>query len=184
MEKTKWQIKNGQSRDIGIIGHTRHRTTQAQHKTHDPFYMNLKQSQHWKKSIVEVKFHGANSLKQQSVRRNVAPLGHIIPISGQPQLCAVFFMRNKNHYFFQIWLTLFVEKKTVILFSSLRIINVFLKKNNNRIKIKLSITCDGFGGLLLGFPIYSIKQNLILHDQQPNTFVLESSVDFISIQMY
>jgi hypothetical protein len=25
------------------------------------------------------------------------------------------------------------------------------------------------GGLLLGFPIYSIKQNLILHDQKPNT---------------
>jgi hypothetical protein len=97
---------------------------------------------------------------------------------------SVFVFINKNHYFFQILLTLFVENKTVILFSSLRIIHFFLKKYNNRIEIKLSITCDGFGGLLLGFPIYSIKQNLILHDQKPNTFVLESSVDFISKQMY
>jgi hypothetical protein len=37
------------------------------------------------------------------------------------------------------------------------------------------------GPILLGFPIYSIKQNLILHDQKPNAFVPENSVDFISI---
>ena len=35
--------------------------------------------------------------------------------------------------------------------------------------------------ILLGFPIYLNKQNLILHDPKPNTFVPEHSVDFISI---
>ena len=35
--------------------------------------------------------------------------------------------------------------------------------------------------ILLGFPIYLNKQNLILHDPKPNIFVPEHSVDFISI---
>jgi hypothetical protein len=50
----------------------------------------------------ELDFYSASSLKQQSVDRHVAPLGHIIMIPSQPSLCSYSVMLHA----YKLWLTI------------------------------------------------------------------------------